>query len=126
MALPSSEERKLQEKLSAAEKCPFHDVLPEIIGPRRLLSNFPENFKHSFNIWLLEEFPDALLFPDINWTCFCPECAKKSPAPYKHNAFGYGFCSQYSWQAALTNWNKACIRHCKRAVLRDLRECIEH
>lgn len=123
--LEPEKEAKLRDALLNAEKCPFHDVLPEIIGPqRKFIDSNPESyepFSWRIETALHELFPDALLFPTINWTCFCKKCAKKNPRPSKHNRFGYGFCSQYSWQAALRNWNLACMRIYIRLVKDNLK-----
>lgn len=125
--LSSKEEAKLKDRLLHAEKCPFHDTVPEMIGPHRQLvdDNFNSSYSDiikavSINAELSKEFPAAMFFPTINWTCFCRECAKKNPTPSKHNKFGYGFCSQYSWQAALKNWNSACMRSYKRIIKDNL------
>ena len=113
----ASEETKLLKKLSQAEKCPYHDNVPEIVGPEI------RDYGASSEIVL----PAAMLFPSINWTCFCPKCAMKNPTPKKHNQFGYGYCSQYSWQAALGNWNKACSRVCKKMIIDQLKgKMIKH
>lgn len=53
-------------------------------------------------------FRDAMLFPRTSWTCFCRECARKSPVPGKRNKFGVGFTSQHSWRSAVKAWERAC------------------
>lgn len=110
--LPDFEVAKLLKKLSQAEKCPYHDILPEIVGPERRL-----DYGANSVIYL----DAAMLFPSINWTCFCPKCAAENPTPKKANQFGDGYCSQYSWQAALGNWNKACTRMCKKMIMHHLK-----
>ena len=119
--LSQAEESKLIQKLASAEKCPWHGIQPEIVGPKRMPKTFYSCHSLSIEAWLFREFPAAILFPTINWTCFCPKCAKKSPIADKHNKFGYGLSSQYSWQAALGNWNKACLRYCKKMILNHLK-----
>ena len=114
--MDTSEKEHLEECISKAEKCPYHGILPEVFGPSRL----PEQCRHSSELML----EDAMLFPKIEWVCFCPECAKKSPTPEKHNRFGYGYTSQYSWNAAVSNWNKACMRSYKRLVKEDLTKLV--
>lgn len=110
--MSASEEAKLLKKLSQAEKCPYHDILPEIVGPERRL-----DYGASSEIVL----PAAMLFLSINWTCFCPKCAVDNPNRKKHNQFGYGYCSQHSWQAAIGNWNKACSRICRKMIISQLK-----
>ena len=122
-SLEGKDEGRLRKKLADAELCPYHDVLPEIIGPDRCF--MPLNMTHdkpdfTYDDALQNEFSDAYLFPSINWTCFCKKCAKENPTPGKHNKFGCGFCSQYSWQASLRNWNSACMRAYKRIVKDNL------
>lgn len=112
--LSQKDESKLLAKIASAERCPFHETTPEVIGPFRKLCWENGSAMSDSSLWLF--FPDAYLFPTINWTCFCWECAEKNPTPKKHNKFGYGFCSQTSWQAAVGNWNKACLRSCKRMI----------
>ena len=116
--LEPEKEAKLRNALLNAEKCPFHDVLPEIVGPSRKIMDSHAYLKcYERDTWLYE----AMLFQDINWTCFCEKCAAVNPTPHKHNRFGYGFCSQYSWQAALRNWNLACMRTYIRLVKDNLK-----
>ena len=129
-AMTESEEKKLLAKLELAGKCPYHQwCSPELIGPKRMLMpEFAE--EESWEDWHLESklyamFPDALLFPRTDWTCFCRECAKKNPTPGKHNKFGYGFTSQYSWRAAVRGWESACARACKRMIINSLKGEIE-
>ena len=110
--LSASEEAKLLKKLSQAEKCPYHDIVPEIVGPERRLDYGGDG---------CIDLGAAMLFPLINWTCFCPKCAVESPTLEKHNQFGFGYCSQHSWQAALGNWNKACSRACKKLIMQQLK-----
>ena len=119
-SLEDKNESKLRNKLAEAELCPYHNISPEIIGPDRCFMMLNIAYVKPMFTYddLKNEFPDTILFPDINWTCFCKMCAKKNPTPSKHNKFGYGFCSQYSWQAALKNWNSACMRFYKR-IIRD-------
>jgi len=124
--IASEDEAIVVEKLKAASKCPYHQrCSPELIGPKRmLLPEFAE--EESWEDWHLESklyamFPDALLFPRTNWTCFCRECAKKNPTPGKHNKFGCGFSSQHSWRAALRGWENACDRICKRLIKEQLK-----
>lgn len=121
-SLGDKNEIKLRNKLAEAELCPYHSISPEIIGPDRCFMSLNDiTIKTMFTFDTLKnEFPAAVLFPDINWTCFCKMCAKKNPTPSKYNKFGYGFCSQYSWQAALRNWNSACIRSYKRIIKDNL------
>lgn len=67
--------------------------------------------------WVLDRiFPEACLF-STQYTVFCPKCAKQNPTLGKHNKFGSGFTSQYNIKAAMHNWNKACIRYAKRAII---------
>lgn len=115
--LDAKAEAQLQAKLALADKCPYHGVLPVIIGPAR---TFVDDYGMLSDTIFSQQFPDALLFPNINWTCFCPECAKKNPTPGKHNVFGYGLCSQSSWGASLRNWNNSCRRVCARMILKTL------
>ena len=124
--IASEDEALVLEKLKAASKCPYHQwCSPELIGPKRLLLPEFAN-EESWEDWHLESrlyalFPDSLLFPRTNWTCFCRECAAKNPTPGKHNKFGYGFSSQYSWKAALRGWENACDRACKRLIKEQLK-----
>ena len=122
----NSEIAKLKEKLSIASKCPYHSILPIIIGP-----DLPVPF-NEIDTWLTASFvevekylrnnySDAFLFPRIEYVCFCPECANKNPTQSKHNRFGYGYTSQESWNNAINNWNKACIRSYKRLIMNDLK-----
>lgn len=120
-------ENKLLKKLECAELCPYHSIKPEIVGPRRFICakrcehcyNIPDylDMQEFAGIW----FKDAILFPDISWTCFCVKCAISNPTPEKHNKFGYGLSSQYSWNAAVNNWNKSCSRHYVHLVKDDLK-----
>ena len=119
--IASEDEALVLEKLRAASKCPYHQwCSPELIGPKRMLK--PEFAgEESWENWHLESklyalFKDAILFPSINWTCFCRECAKKNPTPGKHNKFGDGFSSQSSWRAALRGWENACNRACRSII----------
>ena len=124
--IASEDEALVLEKLKVASKCPYHQwCSPELIGPKRMLMpEFAE--EESWENWQLESklyamFKDAMFFPRMNWTCFCRECAKKNPTPGKHNKFGYGFTSQYSWKAALRGWENACDRACKRLIKEQLK-----
>lgn len=124
--IASEDEALVLEKLKAASKCPYHQwCQPELIGPKRLLLPEFAN-EESWEDWHLESrlyalFPDSLLFPRTNWTCFCRECAAKNPTQGKHNKFGCGFSSQYSWKAALRGWENACDRACKRLIKEQLK-----
>lgn len=124
--IASEDEALVLEKLKAASKCPYHQWCPpELIGPKRLLLPEFAN-EESWEDWHLESrlyvlFPDSLLFPRTNWTCFCRECAAKNPTPGKHNKFGCGFSSQHSWKAALRGWENACDRACKRLIKEHLK-----
>ena len=121
-----SEMKKLKKKLSIANKCPYHSILPMVIGP-----DLPVPF-NGIDTWrqarfvevenyLKNKYSDAFHFPRIEYVCFCPECANKNPTPSKHNKFGYGYTSQESWNNAINNWNKACIRSYKRLIIDDLK-----
>lgn len=103
----------------ALEECPYHHIKPWQlacidISTRYFLfdSNEDEVDFRTFNLGI---FKDAMLFCH-GCTVFCPECAKSSPTPDKHNKFGYGFCSQYSLQEAKRNWNNAVRRFAKRSI----------
>ena len=136
-AMPESEEKKLLAKLELADKCPYHDVLPLVFGPGYVKSILPPDLEEYvlYNIemfwyprvqqFLETRFPDVLLLGCNQWTCFCPKCAKKRPPSEKHNRFGHGFSSQYSWQAALNGWNSACARACKRMIINSLKGKME-
>lgn len=124
--IASEDEVDVLEKLKNASKCPYHQwCSPELIGPKRMLLPEFAN-EESWEDWHLESklyamFKDALFFPRMNWTCFCRECAAKNPTPGKHNKFGCGFTSQYSWKAALRGWENACDRACKRLIKEQLK-----
>ena len=124
--IASEDEALVLQKLKEASKCPYHQYCsPELIGPKRML--LPEfSGEENWEDWHLESklyvmFKDAMFFPRMNWTCFCRECAKKNPTPGKHNKFGSGFSSQYSWRAALRGWENACDRACKSIIKAQLK-----
>ena len=77
------------QKLPKIMPCPYHDCLPEYFKDE---FNICGNIIHTRHLW------------------FCPECKKNNQNPNKNNAFGYGYISQYSKSAALSNWNKAVCR----------------
>lgn len=120
---------KLERALSRAERCPFHECLPKMVGidipppPPGVSSRerWDEMTMIEREAFLRERYPDVFLVASIGCTCFCEECAKTNPTPGKHNKFGYGFTSQYSWSAALGNWNKACLRFVKSAIMKHLK-----
>lgn len=120
--LDKDRESKLEAALASAEKCPYHSFLPEVIGPERRIYAADDQ-KH---VPAEYAFEDAMLFPKFEWTCFCPKCADKSPFKnIRHNKFGFGYTSQHSWRAALSNWNKACIREYKRIIQNDLKKAVQ-
>lgn len=101
------------------EECPYHHIKPWKLscidtGSRCFLfdSNGSEVDLRTFS---LSTFKDAMLFCH-GCTVFCPECAKHSPTPGKHNQFGSGYCSQWSLKEAKKNWNKAVCRFARRAL----------
>lgn len=111
--IASEDEQLVLEMLQRASKCPYHKwCSPELIGPKRMLK--PElEAEASWGSLRAEAllrvvFRDAMLFPRTSWTCFCRECAMKSPVPGKHNKFGAGFTSQHSWRSAIKAWERAC------------------
>lgn len=121
-------------KLPALSNCPVHKCQPLFIGPGIDLPNdldtspFSRNGRmyHESRWYVLQQiFPDALIF-DSQYTVFCPECAKHNPFSNKHNKFGYGFCSQYSLNAACRNWNAACERFFKSQIHNDLNNPLKH
>ena len=100
------------------EECPYHHIKPWQLGNLDLYKDSDGNdIERTWNF--LGNFKDAMLFCH-GYTVFCPECAKHSPTPGKHNQFGYGYCSQYSLAEAARNWNKAVRRFARRALKKTL------
>lgn len=131
--LSESEEKKMLAKLALASKCPFHETLPKLLGPRYVKDILPPDLEELVledpeRFWLPRvqqyvnwQYGAAMFWPSLQWTCFCPKCAAENPTPGKHNRFGYGFSCQDTWQGALRGWNSACDRACKRMILLHLK-----
>jgi len=122
---------RLEKALAVAEKCPYHECLPKMVGRDIAPPEVPEEQWDRMTMLAKDTFmdktyPDVLLFPGQGYTCFCEECAKKTPTPGKHNKFGCGFSSQYAWRAALGNWNKACLRFVKSSIMKTLKDPDAH
>lgn len=78
-------------KLPKTMPCPYHGCLPVYRKDVfvQAIGNWPEMCNH---YW------------------YCPKCKEENPTPNRWNAFGCGYCSQYSAAAARANWNNAVHR----------------
>lgn len=118
---------KLVKALSKAEICPFHGCLPKIVGKdippsgisREIWNEMTALEREAF---MRKRYPNAFLFPNQGYTCFCEECAKNTTLTAgKLDRFAYGFSSLCSWSVALGNWNKACLRFVKSSIMKQLK-----
>ena len=145
--------KTISELLATACFCPVHqDQKPAVIGPfektgmlSEMIFAYPhEEFEklgfafdhwedYDLNFlckkkdaeWIMEHtFPEVMIFPSIEWTCFCPQCAVKNPFAWndgKRNYFGYGYTSQDTWRRAISHWNTGCHRYIKAEIMRSMK-----